>query len=158
MKRFFVIVLVLAFSGAGAYGIVQAASALSPFSVVNANPTTKLDYADFVSIMLTGVSLILAALGFVVAILAIIGWNSIGERVSSLAQTFLKESMSEGGELHNLVKSEAQSSIYQNMQISMKTGGELHNLVKSEAKAIIYRGVEAVETEFVEAVNEEGKA
>jgi hypothetical protein len=82
--------------------------------------------------MLTGVSLILAALGFVVAILAIIGWNSIGDRVSSLAKSFLQD--------------------------SMKEGGELHNLVKNEAKSIIYRDIEPIDTQFEENVSKEGKS
>lgn len=132
MKRFLITALAVAFGGAGAYGIVAAASTLSPFSIVDANPTAKIDYADFVSIMLTGVSLILAALGFVVAILAFIGWNSIGDRVSSLAKTFLQDAMQEGG--------------------------QLHTLVKNEAKSIIYRGIEPVDTEFEETGKEEGKS
>jgi|GEM_PF-1691766 len=132
MKSFLITVLAVSFGGAGAYGIISAASTLSPFSITEGNPTAKIEYADFVSIMLTGVSLILAALGFVVAILAFIGWNSIGERVSSLAKTFLQDAMQEGG--------------------------QLHTLVKSEAKSIIYRGIEPVDTEFEENGKDEGKS
>ncbi|MCT8327926.1 hypothetical protein [Albidovulum sediminis] len=130
MKRFVTTVIAVAVGGAGAYGIVHAASTLTPFSVADASPRTSIDYADFVSIMMTGISLILAALGFVVAILAFIGWNSIGDRVSSLAKTFLQD--------------------------AIKEGGELHDLVKNEAKSIIYRGVEPVDTEFEEGEKEEG--
>lgn len=96
---------------------------LSPVSIVRASPpTVDISYIDFVSIMMTAVSLILAALGFVIAILAFIGWNSIGAKVSTSAKEFLKE--------------------------SVKEGGELHNLVRAEAKEIIYRGIEPVDTDF----------
>lgn len=152
MKRFLFMVAVLALGGAGAFGIIKAVSVISPFAVVNANAaaehnftspvlrtlfgasqdsTTRISYSDFVSIMLTGVSLILAALGFVVALLAFIGWNSIGDRVSSLAKTFLQD--------------------------AMKEGGELHDLVKNEAKSIIYRGVEPVDTQYDEGAKGDDK-
>jgi hypothetical protein len=132
MKSFLTTVAAVAIGGACAYGIVHAAASLSPFTVGSGGANSQIDYSDFVSIMLTGVSLIVAALGFVVAILAFIGWNSIGDRVSSLAATFLKE--------------------------AMKENGELYNLVKSEAKAIIYRGVEPIDSEFEEIEKDEGKA
>ena len=97
----------------------------SPVALVRASPATvNISYVDFVSIMMTAVSLILAALGFVIAILAFIGWNSIGAKVSTSAKEFLKE--------------------------SVKDGGELHNLVRAEAKEIIYRGIEPVDTDFEE--------
>jgi len=131
MKRFVLTVLGVAIGGAIAYGIVAAASALSPFSIVDATPTTEIDYSDFVSIMLTGVSIILAALGFVVAILAFIGWNSIGNKVSELATTFLQD--------------------------AIKEGGELHTLVKDEAKSIIYRGIEPINTDYDEVTKDEAK-
>jgi len=81
--------------------------------------------------MLTGVSIILAALGFVVAILAFIGWNSIGNKVSELATTFLQD--------------------------AIKEGGELHTLVKDEAKSIIYRGIEPINTDYDEVTKDEAK-
>lgn len=155
MKRFSILALAVAVGGAGAYGIVQAIYRLSPVSVVNSDPKIEVAYADLISILLTGISLILAALAFVIAILAIVGWNSIGDRVSSLAKTSLQEAMKDGGSLHELVKLEAQSTTNRNVQASMREGGELHNLVKKESKAIIYRGVEPVDLEFAEVSKED---
>lgn len=40
----------------------------------------------------------------------------------------------------------------------MKEGGELHNLVKNEAKSIIYRDIEPIDTQFEENVSKEGKS
>ncbi|WP_299507512.1 hypothetical protein [Cypionkella sp.] len=152
MRRFLISVIAYVLGGAGAYSLIHAMSVLKPFAVmgsipvsnlagtspvsnvphgIDPSPVLSINYADFVSIMLTGVSLILAALGFVVALIAIAGWNSIGERVSSLATTFLKD--------------------------AMKEGGELHKLVKEEAKEIMYRDIEPIDTEFTDDAKEEEK-
>ncbi len=94
MARFFFWVLVIGIGGALAYGIVVAASHFSPLIPMQSgtSPAYTVSYADFISLMLTAVSVILAALGFVVALIAVVGWNSIGDRVSTLAVSFLKES------------------------------------------------------------------
>ena len=118
-------VLLVAFGVVLGGGLSALIRNFSPVSLVRASPATvNINYVDFVSIMMTSVSLILAALGFVIAILAFIGWNSIGAKVSTSAKEFLKE--------------------------SVKDGGELHKLVRAEAKEIIYRGIEPVDTDFEE--------
>lgn len=133
MKNLIFWSLAIAIGVAGGIAIASGVSSLSPYTLTNgeASSTTSLEYKDFVSIMLTAVSIILAALGFVVALLAVIGWNSIGDRVSSLAKTYLQD--------------------------AMKEGGTLHDLVKAEAKEIIYRGVEPVDTDFDEEQETEDK-
>lgn len=101
----------------------------SPVQVTRNSPASiSISYVDVVSIMLTAVSVILGALGFVVAILAFIGWNSIGDKVTTASREFLRE--------------------------SVKEGGDLHALVKKEAKSIIYRGIEPVDTEFEEEADD----
>lgn len=105
-------------------GIVVLFWKLSPISITQNPGTVSISYTDLVSIMLAAVSVILAGLGFVIAILAFIGWNSIGNKVSASAREFLRE--------------------------SVKEGGELHALVKNEAKDIIFLGIEPVDTEFDE--------
>lgn len=131
MKLFFSIVLAVGIGGALAFGIVQAVSLLMPFSVTN-GATHEVEYTDLISIMLTGVSIILAALGFVVALLAFIGWNSIGNRVSSIATKLFHDSLNDEGDLRSIVRE------------SLQEGGELYSLVQEEAKDIIYRAVEPV--------------
>jgi len=104
-------------------GMAALAWSFSPISITRQSPSTiNISYIDFVSIMLTAVSVILAGLGFVIALLAFIGWNSIGNKVSASSKEFLRE--------------------------SVKDGGELHTLVRNEAKEIIYQGIEPVDIEF----------
>lgn len=126
MKNFLTVCMAVATGVVVGGVILYGISTMSPltFSTGHSGSIRQLDYPAFVSIMLTAVSVILAGLGFVIALLAFIGWNSIGDRVSSLATTFLRD--------------------------AMKEGGQLHSLVKDEAKAIIYRGVEPVDTEYDE--------
>lgn len=58
MKRFLLTALAVAFGGASAYGLILVVGRLSPFTIVDTNPSSTNDYSDVVSIMLTGVSLI----------------------------------------------------------------------------------------------------
>ena len=61
-----------------------------------------ISYADFVSVLLTAISLIMALLAFFIAILAYIGWNSINGKVASEVQTILAEGFREGQPLHQM--------------------------------------------------------
>ncbi len=118
MKRF------LKISGAVALGVVIGGAVLygfyaaAPIEFVNtpSGSVAQIDYPTFISIMLTAVTVVLAGLGFVVAILAFIGWNSIGERVSTLATSFLKKALDDGGSLHNMVKDEVKDIMYSEIE------------------------------------------
>lgn len=117
MKRF------LAIGGAVALGVIVGGAVLyglyvsAPirFSSTASGSVAQIDYPTFISIMLTAVSVILAGLGFVIAILAFIGWNSIGERVSTLATQFLRDAFNDGGPLHKMVKEEVKDIMYRDI-------------------------------------------
>lgn len=117
MKGFFAISSAVAIGvvigGAVLYGFYAAAPIR--FISTPVGSVAQIDYQTFVSIMLTAVSVILAGLGFVIAILAFIGWNSIGTRVSKLATTFLKDALDDGGPLHNMVKDEVKDIMYRDI-------------------------------------------
>jgi hypothetical protein len=135
--------------------MLRLVSHFSPF-VISASSganTVEISYTAFVSIMLTAVSIILAALGLVFAIVAVIGWNTIGERVSSLATTFLQNSFKDGGDMHKTIGERVSSLATTFLQNSFKDGGDLHTLVKKETQSIIYKGVEAAD--LSETPNEE---
>ena len=118
MKRFFTtsgaVALGVLIGGGLLYGLYAAA----PIRWVSAQSgsVAQIDYQTFISIMLTAVTVVLAGLGFVVAILAFIGWNSIGNRVSALATTFLKDALDDGGSLHHMVKDEVKEIMYGEIQ------------------------------------------
>lgn len=118
MKRFFTI------SAAAALGVVVGGAMLYALYVAvpirwvstTEGSVAQIDYETFISIMLTAVTVVLAGLGFVVAVLAFIGWNSIGDRVSTLATNFLKDALAEGGPLHNMVRQEVKEIMYGDIQ------------------------------------------
>lgn len=62
----------------------------------------SLSYADFVSVMLTAISLLMTLLAFFIAILAYIGWQSITSKVASEVKSFLDDGFQEGEPLHRL--------------------------------------------------------
>jgi hypothetical protein len=62
-----------------------------------------LSYADFVSIMLTAVSLLITVLAVFLAIAGVIGWNSIEQRVHTKTEDFLSRGFEKGGHLDRMV-------------------------------------------------------
>lgn len=61
-----------------------------------------LSYVDFVSIMLTAISLLMTLLAFFIAALAYIGWQSITSKVATEVRSFLDNGFQEGEALHEL--------------------------------------------------------
>lgn len=119
-----------------AIGLAKAFAHLSPFTISGGlnSSNREIDYSDFIAILLTAVTVILGALGFVVALLAFVGWNSIQSKVQDQTEDLISKSLEENGELKELVKS------------SLKKGGALYKLVQDEANKIIYSGIERVST------------
>ena len=62
-----------------------------------------LSYADFISIMLTAVSLLITVLAVFLAIAGVIGWNSIEQKVHTKTEDFLSKGFEKGGQLDRMV-------------------------------------------------------
>ena len=62
-----------------------------------------LSYADFVSIMLTAISLLITVLAVFLAIAGVIGWNSIEQKVHTKTEDFLSKGFEKGGQLDRMV-------------------------------------------------------
>lgn len=127
-----------------ALGIAYSAALFAPFTLTqgHAGAVRQINYADFVAILLTGVTVVLGALAFVVALVAVMGWNSIQGRVEEQTEKLISESLEENGELKELVKA------------SLKRGGSLYRLVQVEANKIIYTGIQPVTTEEEDDIEE----
>lgn len=62
-----------------------------------------LSYADFVSIMLTAVSLLMTVLAIFLAVLGFLGWTTIEQKVHGKTEEFLADGFEKGGRLERMV-------------------------------------------------------
>jgi len=76
-----------------------------------------LSYADFVSILLTAISLLMTLLGFFIAILAFIGWNGISGKVASDVSKFLADGFEDGAPLHRMLVDQTNRAMYSGVQV-----------------------------------------
>jgi len=81
-----------------------------------------ISYSDFVSIMLTAISLLMTVLAIFLAVLGFIGWTSIEQRVHSKTEDYLAK-------LNDSIMEKAEEAI------------------REKTNAIMYEGVGAVEEE-----------
>lgn len=73
-------------------------------------------YADLITILLTAVTAMVSLLGIVIAILAFIGWQSIGKRVEETSTRIMATALGDGGDLHATVKKEVQQILYKDIR------------------------------------------
>ena len=62
-----------------------------------------ISYADFVSIMLTAISLLMTVLAIFLAVLGFLGWTTIEQKVHDKTADFLVEGFKKGGRLDRVV-------------------------------------------------------
>ena len=62
-----------------------------------------LSYADFISIMLTAISLLMTVLAIFLGVFGFIGWNSIEQKARSKTEQFLDSEFKEGGRLNKML-------------------------------------------------------
>jgi hypothetical protein len=81
-----------------------------------------LSYADFVSIMLTAVSLLITVLAIFLAVAGFVGWTTIEQKVHGKTEDFLAEGFEKNGRLERIVV----------------------EIIERKAEEIMFSGVEAV--------------
>lgn len=72
-----------------------------------------ISYADFISVILTAISLLMTLLAFFIAILAYIGWNSIGGKVASDVKSYLADGFREGQPLHHMLVEQKNKAMFE---------------------------------------------
>ena len=72
----------------------------------------SITYIDFISILLSSVTAVVSILGILIAILAFIGWQTIGRKVEQTSERLMSEAVGDGGSLHNTVKKEVNRIMY----------------------------------------------
>ncbi|MET3645952.1 hypothetical protein [Phyllobacterium ifriqiyense] len=111
-------------------------------SLDNNNSSIKMSYADFIAILLTGISLLVTLFGVIIAIFAFIGYATINNTVHSLsretASDVVNNSLKEDGDLNKMVKK------------SLEPGGSLYEVFENATERFKYRGTGIEESSSVE--------
>lgn len=81
-----------------------------------------LSYADFVSVMLTAVSLLMTVLAVFLAVAGFVGWTTIEQKVHGKTEEFLATGFEKGGRLDRIVV----------------------DMIERKTEAIMFKGVETV--------------
>jgi hypothetical protein len=71
-----------------------------------------ISYADFVTIMLTAISVLLVTLTIFLAVLGVVGWAAISNGVNSKTDAFLADGFKEGNPLFKLVEARVSEIVY----------------------------------------------
>lgn len=76
----------------------------------------SISFADFIAVLLSAVTLLITLLGFILALLAYVGWRELNERIDSkvVSRTteFLEEGFRENGSLHKMLQVNAKRASY----------------------------------------------
>lgn len=92
-----------------------------------------LSYADFVSIMLTAVSLLMTLLAFFIAGLAYIGWQSVTTKVAAEVQAFLDEGFKDGQPLQKMLVEQKDKAMFEGvLKIDEDFGADASEEVKED--------------------------
>jgi hypothetical protein len=71
-----------------------------------------LSYADFITIMLTAISVLLVTLTIFLAVLGVVGWAAISNGVHNKTEAVLAEGFKEGNPLFKLVEARVSDIVY----------------------------------------------
>jgi uncharacterized membrane protein len=75
-----------------------------------------LSYADFISIMLTAISLLMTLLAIFFGVLGVIGWNAISGGVRQRTKDFLEDGFKEGNALHDMLRRRVEEAMYEGVE------------------------------------------
>jgi hypothetical protein len=104
----------------------------SVFDAFSAPPAWTFDSAALVSISLAAVTLVLAALAFLIAILSVWGWNAIEDKVEKKAADYIENGFKEGNNLDKAVKNEVREALRQYLQTEINDEDALAVLIANE--------------------------
>ncbi|MDX2274360.1 MAG: hypothetical protein NW206_02830 [Hyphomonadaceae bacterium] len=111
-----------------------------------------MSYADFVSVMLTAVSLLITLLGLVLAVAAFIGWSAISERVRNRTDEYLLKGFSDGEALSKLL----QDKLLAYVTKEMEPGDPLYEAMEKAAERVAYQGVLEIEPDDPDGEKDDG--
>ncbi|WP_152485837.1 hypothetical protein [Euryhalocaulis caribicus] len=84
----------------------------------------NISYTDFISLMLTAISVLMTILAIFLGALGIIGWNAISSKVRSKTDEFLSDGFEEGNHLHDILRRRATEIMYEGVAPLRPENGE----------------------------------
>lgn len=75
--------------------------------------TYTISFVDFISVLLTAISLLMTLLAFFIAILALVGWNTIADRVRDATKEFLENGIKENGPIYTILQQTSERVTYE---------------------------------------------
>lgn len=100
-----------------------------------------ISYSDLVVIILTAVTVILAALGAVIAVLAFIGWRNIGRTVNEVSRKVIGEALKPEGKIINSVNAEVERVAERYIGHELRDGGRVTAIIEKQVESVAYFGV-----------------
>jgi hypothetical protein len=99
-------------------GIVLLAFGVAIGGALNVTWNGKFEISpvEFVTLILTSISVLLALLTIFLGVFAVIGWRSINDGVRDHSMTFLSDELKEGKPMFALVKNAVVKAMYQGVQ------------------------------------------
>tara|TARA_R110000868_G_scaffold243100_1_gene498875 strand:- start:56121 stop:56507 length:387 start_codon:yes stop_codon:yes gene_type:complete len=76
----------------------------------------NISYSDLIVILLAAVTVILAALGTVIAVLAFVGWQNIGNKIEDSSEKIISDALAAEGKITETVKAEVRAIMYGDIQ------------------------------------------
>ena len=124
------IILVVILAIAVGYFVHAVQAGTMGYSLVTSiHPDIK--YSDLISVILTAFAVIIALAGIVLAIAAIVGWNSIEGKAMRIAEKSIKDDLdANDGKLHKTIKDAIRDP-----------SSPLHKTLKTEAQNLGYKGI-----------------
>jgi hypothetical protein len=113
--------VVLVLTGAALMYVIQAGSNLTLL------PSDRITSADFISIILTALGVILAALALFIGGLAIIGWATFEDRLKHNSEEFLKIRFSTDDERYVELIKELKEDVRREMDLKKDVPKEIEN-------------------------------
>lgn len=95
----------------------------------------QVSYSDFISILLSAISLLMTLLGFGLAIFGVIGWNSVSSRIKERTNEFLDSGFNEDGIL--AAKMRGQFGTY--LQKGFEEDGDLKAIFLHQISTLMYK-------------------
>lgn len=96
-------------------------------------------YADFISVMLTSISLLMALLAVFLAVLGVIGWNAIVTQARTRAEKFLNKSFKPGSEFSKRLETRAEGVVRSYLSSNFEEGRDLSEMVRRHVREEVAR-------------------